>query len=97
MAQKIISRYGGAYWVKDESLFDMYADFYKWLRDEGFEYAWHKGHYSSCNWCFINIKEKLFAYGMPGIEIAKPIGGTAISIDEFMEIYNENKQEEQES
>lgn len=84
---KIISRYGQAYWIKDKSLADIDAPFYEWIRSEGFEYAWHKGHYSSCPWCFINIDEKLFAYGMPGVQVAKPIGGKAISINEFKQIY----------
>ena len=86
--EKIISRYGEAYWIKDDSLYDMNCEFYQWLHNEGFEYAWHKGHYDCCNWCFINIKEKLFAYGMPGIEIAKPVGGKSISIEEFKKIYS---------
>jgi len=84
---EIISRYGPAYLIRDKSLSDIHAPFYEWIRSEGFEHAWYKGHYDSCPWCFINIEEKLFAYGMPGVGITKPIGGKAISINEFKRIY----------
>ena len=77
-----------AFLVKDPSLSDMDAPFYKWLDNNHFQHAWHKGHYDSCPWVFINITHKLYAYGMPGVEIIKPIGNHAITIDEFMQIYN---------
>ena len=85
----IISRINPeAFLVQDDSLCDMDAPFYKWLDKNHFKHAWYKGHYSSCDWVFINITNKLYAYGMPGIEIIKPIGNHAITIDEFMQIYN---------
>lgn len=77
-----------AFLVKDQSLSDDNAPFYKWLEKNHFQHAWHKGHYDSCPWVFINITNKLYAYGMPGVEIIKPIGDHAITIDEFMQIYN---------
>ena len=63
----------------------MKAPFYKWLRKNGYEHAWHKGHYG-CEWVHVNITHKLYAYGMPGIGIVKPIGNHAITIDEFYAI-----------
>ena len=83
---KIISKITKeAYLVKDKSLTDIDAPFYQWIKSIGFEHAWHKGHYDVCDWAFISIEHKLFAYGMPGIEIVKPIGGHSITIDEFLE------------
>jgi hypothetical protein len=85
----IISRINPeAFLVQDESLSDIDAPFYKWLDKNHFKHAWYKGHYSSCDWVFINITNKLYAYGMPGVEIIKPIGNHAITIDEFMQIFN---------
>ena len=76
-----------AFLIKDESLKKADAVFYKWLRENGFRYAWSKEHYGM-DWVFVNITHKLYAYGMPGVEIVKPIGNHAITIDEFMIIYN---------
>ena len=83
---KIISKVTKeAYLVKDESLKCIDAPFYQWIRAIGFEHAWYKGHYDVCDWAFISIEHKLYAYGMPGIEIVKPIGGHSITIDEFLD------------
>lgn len=86
MEEKLISKTPSeAFLVRDESLKDMNAPFYKWLRKNGYEHAWHKGHYG-CEWVHVNITHKLYAYGMPGIGIVKPIGNHAITIDEFYAI-----------
>ena len=86
MEEKLISKTPSeAFLVRDESLKDMKAPFYKWLRKNGYEHAWHKGHYG-CEWVYVNITHKLYAYGMPGIGIVKPIGNHAITIDEFYAI-----------
>ena len=76
-----------AFLVKDKSLKNIDAPFYKWLRENGFSHAWHKGHYDVCDWVFVNITHKLFAYGMPGVGIVKPTGNHAITLDEFRRIY----------
>lgn len=76
-----------AFLVRDKSLKDIDAPFYKWLSKNGFRHAWHKGHYDNCSWVFVNITHKLFAYGMPGIGIVKPIGKHAITLEEFYLIY----------
>ena len=87
--EKIISRQSAeAFLIKDESLKSINASFYQWLRENGFSYAWRKGHYDVCDWCFVNITRKLFAYGTPGIGIVTPIGNHAITLDEFYQIYN---------
>ena len=75
-----------AFLVRDESLKQFGAPFYKWLNEHGFRQAWHKGHYG-CDWVFVNITHKLFAYGMPGYGIVQPIGDHAITLDEFYQIY----------
>ncbi len=77
-----------AFLVKDPSLKDMEAPFLCWLRETGFKLAWHKGHYDVCDWVFVNITHKLFAYGMPGVEIVQAIGDHAITISEFFTIWN---------
>ena len=76
-----------AFLVKDKSLKHIDAPFYKWLSENGFRHAWHKGHYDVCDWVFVNITHKLYAYGMPGVGIVKPIGNHAITLDEFYQIY----------
>ncbi len=74
--------------IKDDSLKSMDAPFYKMLRESGFKLAWYKGHYDVCDWCFVNITHKKFAYGMPGVGIVTPIGNHAITIEEFLTIYH---------
>lgn len=77
-----------AFLVKDPSLKDIDAPFLCWLRENDFKLAWHKGHYDSCDWVFVNITHKIFAYGMPGVQIVKPIGNHAIRVSEFLKIWN---------
>ena len=77
-----------AFLVKDKSLLNFDAPFYEWLLEQGFKHAWHKGHYGCCDWVYINITHKLFAYGMPGVPIVQAIGNHAITIDEFWTIYD---------
>ena len=75
-----------AFLVRDASLKDIDAPFYQWLRKKGFKIGWHKGHYG-VDWAFVNITHKLYAYGMPGVCIVKPLGNHAITPDEFYQIY----------
>ena len=85
--KKIISQgHAESFLVCDKSFKSLDAPFFAWLKNEGFEYAWHKGHYG-CDWVFVNITRKQFAYGMPGIEVTKAIGNHAITKEEFMVIY----------
>ena len=74
--------------IKDESLQDIDAPFLVWLRENGFKLGFSKGHYSVCDWVFVNITHKLYAYGMPGVKIVNPIGNHGITVDEFYTIYN---------
>jgi hypothetical protein len=84
----IISRVKAeSFLIKDPSLHDINAPFYKWLIENGFKYAWHKGHYECCDWVYVNITHKLYADGMPGIPVVTPTGNHAITIDEFFTIW----------
>lgn len=74
--------------VCDKTFADCDSPFFKWLRSEGFTLGWHKGNYGVCDWAYINITSKQFAYGMPGVSITTPTGNHAITVDEFMTIYN---------
>ncbi len=76
-----------AFLVKAKSLKNSEASFFTWLQSKGFKYGWCKGHYNVCDWVFVNITYKLYACGMPGVEIAKALGNHAITIDEFKKIY----------
>lgn len=76
-----------AFLVCDKSLGSLDAPFYSWLRSEGFTFGGYHGNYG-CWWVHINITRKQFAYGMPGVGLAQPIGNHAITIDEFMTVYN---------
>ncbi|MEG0914065.1 MAG: hypothetical protein RSC86_04015 [Oscillospiraceae bacterium] len=75
-----------AFLVCDKSLGAMDAPFYQWLRSEGFSFGGYHGCYG-CFWAYINITRKQYAYGMPGVGLAQPIGNHAITIEEFMQIY----------
>lgn len=75
-----------AFVVKDWSLNDVDAPFFKWLEDNGFKKGFIKGHYG-CDWVFVSITHKLFAYGMPGVQIVTETGGHAITIEEFFVVW----------
>lgn len=73
--------------VCDKSLGECDAPFFKWLREEGFTFSGYHGNYGCC-WAYANITRKEYAYGMPGVSLAKPLGNHAITIDEFKTIYD---------
>ncbi len=72
--------------ICDKSLGDCNAPFLAWLREEGFTFSGYHGNYGCC-WAYANITRKEYAYGMPGVALAKPLGNHAITIDEFKTIY----------
>lgn len=75
--------------VKDESLkLEWRAPLYEWLRSEGFVSWGRKGTFLGVDWIYINITSKVFAPGMPGVGITRVIANHAITLDEFMTIYN---------
>lgn len=74
--------------VFDKSLKAGYeSDFYKWLSANGFKSWGRHGFFSSCPWILVNLNNKLYAFGMPGIKITQEFGNHAVTIEEFMEIY----------
>lgn len=75
-----------AFLVCDKSFESPDAPFINWLRSEGFTFGGYHGNYG-CWWIHVNITRKQFAYGMPGVPLAKPIGNHAITIEEFHTIY----------
>ena len=85
-----------AFLVCDESLKDSHAPLFDFLRSEGYSLGSHKGCYG-CLWAHIDITTKQYAYGAPGIEFVGAIGDHAITIDEFMTIYNIYKKYEDKS
>ena len=76
-----------AFLVYDETLGNNDAPFYKFLKSKGYTYGSRKGNFG-CPWAHVDITTKQYACGMPGVEIVGVIGDHAISIDEFMTIYN---------
>ena len=76
-----------AFLVCDKSLESIHAPFFEWLRQEGFTLGDSHGNFG-CYWAFVNITRKLYAYGMPGVQMVQPIGNHAITIDEFKTIYS---------
>ena len=89
MEEKTLKIGGGkpeAFLVCDKSLADCKAPFFNWLQGEGFTFGGYHGNYG-CWWVHINITRKQYAYGMPGVSLALPIGNHAITIDEFKTIY----------
>ena len=76
-----------AFLVCDESLKDGNAPFYKFLVSEGYTYGTNKGSFD-CPWAYVDITTKQYAYGMPGVSFIGEIGNHAITISEFMTIFN---------
>ena len=75
-----------AFLICDKSLGSNEAEFYTWLREEGFKGGDYHGNFG-CPWAHVNITRKLYACGMPGVCKAQPIGNHAITIKEFKTIY----------
>ena len=73
--------------VCDKSLEDSDAPFYEFLRKNGYTCGTHKGNFG-CPWAYVDITTKQYAYGMPGVALVGVLGNHAITISEFMTIYN---------
>ena len=76
-----------AFLVCDESLKKGDAPFYEFLRKEGYTYGANKGGFG-CPWAHVDITTKQYAYGMPGASLVGEFGNHAITIGEFMMIYD---------
>ena len=46
--------------ICDDSLMDIDASFFSWLREEGFVFGGRKGHYDVCDWAYVNITHRIF-------------------------------------
>ena len=74
-----------AFLVCDRSLEDVNAPLFEFLRKEGFStHTWSYG----CHWAHVDITTKQYAYGKLGVCLVGPIGDHAITIREFITIYN---------
>lgn len=86
--------------IMDDSVKTWEADFFNYLKEEGFRSWGQKGNWG-CAWVYVNVNSKLFAPGMPGIPITQCVvskyTGSALSIDEFKEIWEILKRHEEPS
>ena len=74
--------------VRDKSLRNIEAPFFTWLRENGFTHGMaDRGHYDICDWVYVNITYKEYAYGMPGYEVVTTTGKHAITLEDFYTIY----------
>ena len=74
--------------VKGEEIKEGYnCNFIKFLSNNGFKAWGKKGNYG-CEWAFVNLNTKIYALGIPGVQITEPLGNHAISIEEFITIHN---------
>ncbi len=71
--------------VNGEDLGRQDSEFIKFLSSEGFQC---KYGFWDCPWVWVNIDTKVYACGRPGVKYANAIGGHAVTIEEFMTIYN---------
>lgn len=79
---------GAAIVVYDDSFENFHeSDFKRFLDAEGFLH-WRYGRNFDTSWVYININSKIYARGMPGINVAAHLGEHVITIDEFKTIYN---------
>ena len=76
-----------AFLICDSSFKESNCDFVKWLVSEGYEFGGYHGNYGVCDWLYVSITRKVYAYGMPGVALTTAIGNHAITLDEFMTIY----------
>ena len=71
--------------VSGEDLGHKNSEFIAFLRNEGFQC---KYGFWDCSWVWVNIDSKVYGRGRPGVAYVGVIGGHAITISEFMTIYN---------
>lgn len=74
----------GSFLVAGEDLRTAESAFIAFLREEGFVC---KYDFWDCGWVWVNIDTKVYARGRPGVKYSDAIGGHAITIPEFMVIY----------
>jgi len=74
--------------IYDESFKRRNPPFMEWLKSEGFAYAGRRGKDGGCNWIYVNISRKLYAWGMPYFRFVNEIGNHAITMEEFHTIYS---------
>ena len=74
-----------AFLVYGDDLGKQESMFINFLRAEGFQC---KYEFWDCPWVWVNIDTKVYGRGRPGVAYAGIIGGHAITIDEFMSIYD---------
>ena len=71
---------------KEETLDKKWKDmFISYLEKEGFTL---NHNFWGCPWFFVDIKEKIYIPGRPGISYGYEIGNHAITFEEFKVIYN---------
>lgn len=86
--ERRINRGSFCFLVKDPSFDgDGACAFVRWLWSVGFSHD-GKGQYSGVDWIYVNIGEKVFSYGMPGVNLASYVGNHAVTLDEFLTIYD---------
>lgn len=87
--EKSISFGTAAILIYDESLLaGRDSEFYKWLKENGFQCGGGKGFFKGCCWIYANLNNRTYAFGMPGIRVTQELGGHAVTIEEFKEIFN---------
>ncbi|MBO4745902.1 MAG: hypothetical protein J5613_02435 [Alphaproteobacteria bacterium] len=78
----------GCFLVCDDDFTNYDSDIFKWLKSNGFRAASKSGIWGGgCNWAFINMYNKIYILGRPGVGYASPINNHAITIEEFKTIY----------
>lgn len=84
-----MSQGSSTFLIKDEELKKGYeSPFVKVLHSEGFKTWGVKGYYDGIDWIYVNINNKRYAFGIPGVAITEPVGEHAITIEEFLIIYD---------
>lgn len=83
---------GTAYFLVHDENLEKYSQggdpFITWLLSEGFKvHEVYRGGWSFVTGVWINLNNKIIAFGMPGVRCFEEIGHHAITIDEFKMIY----------
>lgn len=86
--ENYMSQGSSSFLIKDEELKRGYeSSFVKFLHSEGFKTCGRKGYYSGIDWIYVNINNKRYAFGVPGVAVTEPVGEHAITIEEFRVVY----------
>ena len=88
MSENLLREGAATFYIYDKALTHKDNDpFIRWLKSEGFTLQ-NYGHPTTEHGLYINVKSKVYNWGMGGVSLSYILFDHAIHMDEFKQIYN---------